>query len=82
MEPKACRKVFIFFVSSFLPSKVLPVLTGEKLSTVWPRLMIPESSCSATSSYMCEIPLTLFLQNPLPEQGLELSLMVQAAAAT
>lgn len=46
-----------------LPSKFLPGLTGEKLSTVWPRVMIPASTCNATSTYMCEIPPSLFLQN-------------------
>lgn len=65
----------LFFL---LPSKFLPVLAGEKLSAVWPGLMIPASTCNATSTYMCEIPLSLFLLNTLPEQGLGLSLMVQA----
>lgn len=40
----------------FFPSKFLPVLT--ELSTVWPRLMIPVSTCNATSTYTCEIPLS------------------------
>lgn len=72
---------FLDLFFPLLPSKFLSVLTRENLSTVWPRLTIPASTCNATSTYMCEIPLSLFLQNTLPEQGLGLSLMVQAAAA-
>lgn len=54
--------VLCLFFAPF-PSKFLPILTGEKLSTLWPRLMIPASACNATSTYMWEIPLLLFLPN-------------------
>ena len=85
MEPKACRKVLIFFVFSFLSSSSFQIPTCPhwgKAERSLAQLMIPATACNATSTYMCEIPLSFFLQNTVPEQGLGLSLMVQAAAAT
>lgn len=63
-----------------LPSKFIPVLTEEQLRTVWPRPIIPVSTCNATSTYTSEIPLSLFLQSTPPAQGPWLCYGVAAAA--
>lgn len=41
-----------------LPSKFIPVLTGEQLRTVWPRPMIPVSTFNTAGTHMGEIPLS------------------------
>lgn len=55
---------YSWFFLLILPSKFIP---EEQLRTVWPRPMIPVSTCSTTGTKMCEIPLSLLLllQGPM-----------------